>query len=332
MAQAGSIQSLSGVVTARTSTGQIRELHIGDIVYENELIETGDGSFITISLNDGNLIRLTPNSELLLDESVSTPIDVYDAIVHDVEALQNALLNDEDISELEEETAIGEHTAHDYDFDYHHGDESKGKVGSYLLDVEKDPEKQSIDLPSSNANRFRTDTSDNSVTTTVTETQNVTTVTLYAEASEVEGGLITYTARVDNVTDTDLTVNLSNGSTITIAAGATSGTVDVAAQSDDVYVDPSTESVSIAGTSGGNFESLVINPATVHTTVSDTINTTTLTLSATNSVTEGGNITYTATLTNPANGDVTINLSTDRFSKFPPEAEVIDTEAVFPPL
>jgi hypothetical protein len=52
MAQAGRIQTLSGPVTARTPQGQVRELHVGDIVYENELIETSNGAQITIVLNN----------------------------------------------------------------------------------------------------------------------------------------------------------------------------------------------------------------------------------------------------------------------------------------
>ncbi|WP_146011326.1 immunoglobulin-like domain-containing protein, partial [Pseudomonas sp. AD21] len=47
----------------------------------------------------------------------------------------------------------------------------------------------------------------------------------------------------------------------------------------------------------------------VSTTVTDTVDTTNLTLSATGSVAEGGSIVYTATLTNPAGTPVTVTLS-----------------------
>ncbi|MCB2170587.1 MAG: retention module-containing protein, partial [Deltaproteobacteria bacterium] len=138
MAQAGSIQTLSGPATARTPQGQVRELHVGDIVYENELIQTSNGAHITIILNNGDLIRLAQNAEVLLDASVGGPLDKYDAIVHDVEALQNALLNNEDIIE-EQDTAIGEtESAYYYDDPYYSGDASKGQVGSYLLGAEND--------------------------------------------------------------------------------------------------------------------------------------------------------------------------------------------------
>ena len=148
MAQAGSVQTIAGSVTARTSQGQVRQLFVGDIVYENELIQTSDGAQITIVLNDGDLIRLVQNSEVLLDASVGGPIDQYDAIVHDVEALQNALLNNEDIDEEDLETALGEtQSAYYYDDAIIEGDESRGEVGSYLLDAEDDTQESTFEPP-----------------------------------------------------------------------------------------------------------------------------------------------------------------------------------------
>ena len=73
-----------------------------------------------------------------------------------------------------------------------------------------------------------------------------------------------------------MTVTLSNGATINIAAGASSGTVSVAAPGEDVYVDAGSVSATISGASGGNFEALAINPAAATTSVTDTINTTTV--------------------------------------------------------
>jgi VCBS repeat-containing protein len=147
------------------------------------------------------------------------------------------------------------------------------------------------------------------VTTTVTDDADVTTVTLTATASVVEGGNITYTATLTNAAQTAVTVTLSTGQTITIAAGATTGTVSIAAPGDDVYIDASTVSRTISTATGGGFESLAINPAAANTNVTDDSDATTLTLSATASVVEGGNITYTATLTNAAQTAVTVTLS-----------------------
>ena len=147
------------------------------------------------------------------------------------------------------------------------------------------------------------------VTTTVTDDADITTVTLTATASVVEGNNITYTATLTNAAQTAVTVTLSTGQTITIAAGATSGTINIAAPGDDPYIDAGTVSRTISTATGGNFESLAINPAAASTNVTDDSDATTLTLTATPSVVEGANITYTATLTNAAQTAVTVTLS-----------------------
>ena len=146
-------------------------------------------------------------------------------------------------------------------------------------------------------------------TTQVTDTIDTTTVTLTAGPSVTEGGQITYTATLTNPAQTPVTVTLSNGSTITIGAGQTTGTVNVPTPANDVYNNGSTVTTTITGATGGNFENLVPNPTPAVTTITDSIDNTGLTLTATGSVVEGGQITYTATLTNPAQTPVTVTLS-----------------------
>ena len=139
-------------------------------------------------------------------------------------------------------------------------------------------------------------------TATITDDVDATTVTLTATPSVAEGGSILYTATLDHAAVTAMTVTLSNGATIAIAAGATSGSIPVAAPTDDVYIDAGSVSATIASTSGGGLEAVTINPAAATTTVADTIDTTTATLTATPSVAEGGSIIYTVSLTAPVTG------------------------------
>ena len=73
-----------------------------------------------------------------------------------------------------------------------------------------------------------------------------------------EGGTIVYTASLTSAAGTPVTVTLSNGAAITIAAGASTGTVSVAAPGDDVYVDAGSVSATISTATGGNFENLAI--------------------------------------------------------------------------
>ncbi|MDI2144459.1 retention module-containing protein, partial [Pseudomonas sp. ITA] len=145
--------------------------------------------------------------------------------------------------------------------------------------------------------------------TNIVDSVDTTNLTLTATGTVVEGGQITYTATLTNPAQTPVTVTLSNGSTITIEAGKTSGSVNVPTAPNDVYSNGGTVSTTITGATGGNFENLVPNTTPATTTVTDSIDTTNLSLSATGSVAEGGSIVYTATLTNPAGTPVTVTLS-----------------------
>ncbi|UVM16588.1 type I secretion C-terminal target domain-containing protein [Pseudomonas sp. B21-023] len=145
--------------------------------------------------------------------------------------------------------------------------------------------------------------------TEVTDTIDTTTATLTANPSVTEGGVITYTVTLTNPAQTPVTVTLSNGQTVTIEAGKSSGSVDFQTPANDVYNNGSTVSTTITEATGGNFEKLEPNPAPAETKINDSIDTTTATLTATPSVTEGGVITYTVTLTNPAQTPVTVTLS-----------------------
>ena len=137
MAQAGSIKEISGSVSARTSQGQVRELNVGDLVYENELIETSDGSRVTIELDNGKTIDLSENAQILIDESVIGVVDARDAVVSEAESMQAALEAGEDITDAEEEIALGEEDdGFDYALPYYAGDQTRGEVGSYLFGTE----------------------------------------------------------------------------------------------------------------------------------------------------------------------------------------------------
>jgi surface adhesion protein len=146
--------------------------------------------------------------------------------------------------------------------------------------------------------------------TQINDSIDPTTVSLAATPSITEGGVITYTASLTNPAQTPVTVTLSTGQTITIGAGQSSGSVDFQSPANDVYVNPSTVSVTIASASGGNYENLVPSTTPAVTQIGDSIDTTTVSLAATPSITEGGVITYTASLTNPAQTPVTVTLST----------------------
>ncbi|WP_371916868.1 immunoglobulin-like domain-containing protein, partial [Pseudomonas sp. B8(2017)] len=149
--------------------------------------------------------------------------------------------------------------------------------------------------------------------TTVTDnpaTPDVTTLTLTATDTVAEGGKITYTATLTNKAGTDLVIKLSNGETITIAAGSKEASITIDAPSDDVYVDAEDLSVTVTGTTGGDFEKLDVSSTAAVTKVTDTIDTTTVTLTATSTVAEGGVVTYTASVNHKVTGsDLVVKLA-----------------------
>jgi len=154
------------------------------------------------------------------------------------------------------------------------------------------------------------DTSSTAVTT-VTDTTDTTTLSLTATPEITEDDTaITYSATLDYPADAALTVTLDNGLEMTIAEGATSASVVSSVTADsDVYREvDSTITASITGTSTHNFENLVISGA-ASTTIVDSIDTTTVSLTATPQITEDDtSITYTAAVDNPVEGAMTVTL------------------------
>jgi CHAT domain-containing protein len=148
------------------------------------------------------------------------------------------------------------------------------------------------------------------VSTTVTDTIDTTNLTLSATGTVAEGGQITYTATLTNAAGSPVTVTLSNGSVITIDAGKTTGTVTVPAPADDVYKDAGTVQATISNATGGSFENLVTSNTPAVTSVTDTIDTTTVSITGSSSVTEGQTASYTVSLNHPAQTEVTLKSST----------------------
>ena len=111
--EAGTVKIVQGKVQALNAlTGEARELHAGDILYQGEKVvtEVADAK-VTISQPDGKKLTLSGNDTLTLDGSTTTSQKFGDeASVSDVSALQKALLNGSDLSNLEE-TAAGGDTA-----------------------------------------------------------------------------------------------------------------------------------------------------------------------------------------------------------------------------
>ncbi|MFV3290979.1 immunoglobulin-like domain-containing protein, partial [Pseudomonas sp. NY11955] len=126
-------------------------------------------------------------------------------------------------------------------------------------------------------------------------------VTITADQTSVaENVKPTFTVHINQALANDLVVTLSNNAQVTIKAGDTSVKYEHAAQGDDVYKDSGEISLGIKSAADiGNrpFENLQLGDA-AKVSVTDTTDEVIAKLTATPSVTEGGVITYTVTLTN----------------------------------
>ncbi|MCA3955771.1 VWA domain-containing protein [Vibrio vulnificus] len=150
-------------------------------------------------------------------------------------------------------------------------------------------------------------------TATIKDDSDTTTVILSSATNGqtvTEGGSIVYTASVSNpVTGSPLSVTLSNGVVITIPVGSSSANSEpVPVRGDDAYQQGNeTLSVSISGTSGGNYEA-VSTTGTISNTVVDDSDTTTLTLLG-SKANQGQEATISATLDHAPQTELQVTLS-----------------------
>ncbi|MDP4556148.1 type I secretion C-terminal target domain-containing protein [Halomonas meridiana] len=123
---------------------------------------------------------------------------------------------------------------------------------------------------------------DTSVTTTVTDNDTETTLTLNNVTVDEGAGTATLSGTLSSApTDEPLVIALDNGATLTFGIGETTATsTPFAVQGDDVYLDGETITVNASVQSGGDeFENLNVGD-TATVTVNDTIDTTTVTIKA----------------------------------------------------
>ncbi|MEW5715117.1 retention module-containing protein, partial [Pseudomonas sp. SB113] len=307
MSSVAVVKSIVGQVFAVSPEGIRRLLVEGDRLFAGEQIDTGPAGAVSLELADGRVLDLGRDSQW----SANAPDSVTDLSAATAQAapsvaeLQQAIAAGADPTQDLEATAAGQTAA---------GSDS-GSVGGghsfVVLEATAGVVDPTIGYPTTGLNAgaaggaTQTGADNNGV-----DPRNVT-ITLTATPTITEaGGVVVYTVFITQAPTSDLTVTLSNGLAVVIAAGQTSGVLNVTfAGNDTPYLDASSISATIAGTSGGGNLIITTDPTPAVTQVNDTIDTTTVTLTATASVDEGGKIVYTATVNNAAQTDVTITLS-----------------------
>ncbi|MBD8614212.1 retention module-containing protein [Pseudomonas putida] len=310
------VKSIVGQVFAVSPEGIRRVLIEGDRLFAGEQVVTGAAGAVTLALADGRTIDLGRDTQW----SANTPDSSTDLsaataqAAPSVEELQQAIAAGADPTQDLEATAAGP-GANDT------GGDGGGSHSFVLLSETAGEVDPTVGYPTEgpngaaaqntreiegDTNPINADTGDDGVVQR-TATLTVTATTAITEA----GGVITYTATVTQAPSADLTVNLSNGQSVLIPAGQTTGAVNVTVPDTNTpYIDPSQISVVVTGTTGGGDLVVTTDPTPAVTRIDDTIDVTTVTLIVGNNpVTEGTTITYTAVLTNPAQTPVTVTLS-----------------------
>jgi hypothetical protein len=164
------------------------------------------------------------------------------------------------------------------------------------------------------------------------------TVSISPNGDVLENSPAKFTLNLSMSVGADMLVTLSNGATVTIPAGSSSVVYTNGTQGDDVYIDPSSVSVSITSAvpAAAIMASITIDTDPAVVNVTDTIDPVIVRLSATSSTSEdGGSITYTARIekvsdnspVNAANA-VTVTLTGGQVIVIPAGAASADSDPV----
>ncbi|MFK3974682.1 retention module-containing protein, partial [Pseudomonas sp. NPDC087358] len=300
------VKSIVGQVVAVSPEGIRRVLIEGDRLLAGEQILTGPEGAVTLELADGRHLDIGRDTQWSADAPTSTT-DLAEATAQaapSVAELQQAIAAGADPTQDLEPTAAGD-TAPGA------GGDAGGGHSVVMLTETAGVVDPTIGYPTAPigttaATGILQNAADDALNTRTPSTLSLTGTSSITEA----GGVLVYTATLTVAAQSALSVTLSNGQIITIEAGQLSGSVNVPlADGNDVYINPSQISTTITGTSGGDGIAVTTDPQPATTQVTDTVDTTTVSLSSDTTATEGGQITYTATLTNAAQTAVSVTLS-----------------------
>ena len=287
----------SGTVFAIDAQGVSRQLKVGDELQKGETIRTVGDARVELLMEDGHLLAIAPAQSVRLDENVvqseQLPSAQDSAVTTPATAdtVIQALERGTDLNQALDATAAGLGA----------GGGGGGSTFVQLLRITEGTDPLAYNYSFNSAGQLSA--------TQPGATETTTTMQLSADAAVSEGGPgITYTATLGNPAITDMTITLSNGAVITIAAGATSGSAVVSVRPDDVYLDPQTLTTTVGTVQGGGFTTVTVNDANVITVVNDTITPVTVSLSASTGVLESGTAayTFTATLSAASHGVTTV--------------------------
>ncbi|MGG5292419.1 retention module-containing protein, partial [Pseudomonas shirazensis] len=150
--------------------------------------------------------------------------------------------------------------------------------------------------------------------TQIVDTIDTTTVSVTGQPAKEGDPSLTFEFQLSNPpqagSPTTLTVNVG-GTNYTVTVDATGkGTLVIPnTNGSDVYIDPSSVTATVTGVNGGNFEAVDLNGATTTVTVEDTIDTTTVAVTALPAKEGDTNLTFNFQLSNPPQAGSTTTLT-----------------------
>jgi len=182
-------------------------------------------------------------------------------------------------------------------------------------DVYTDPSQLTATVTGVNGGNFEAvDLTGATTTATVEDTVDTTTVAVSAEPAKEGDTNVTFNFQLSNPPQAGTTVTLTvnvGGTNYTVNVDSTGkGTLQVPnTNGDDVYTDPSTLTATVTAVNGGNFEAVDLTGATTTATVEDTIDTTTVAVSAEPAKEGDANVTFNFQLSNPPQAGTTVTLT-----------------------
>ncbi len=303
------VKSIVGQVIAISPEGIKRVLIEGDHLLAGERIETGASGAVSLELGDGRVLDVGRDSQWsAANPQISTQVGEGEQVAAtqapSAAELQQAIADGVDPTKAFEAPAAGVTQVTDVG----PGGEAGGGHSFVVLDATGATVAPTIGFDTAglgNGTGVATEQAD-------ATPLRASTLTLTATDSVAEtGGVVTYTATLTQAPVSPLTITLSNGQTIVIAAGQLTGSVNVTfADTNDVYIDAHTVSVTVTGTSGGQGLVLTTDTTPATTLVTDTIDPTQVTITAPNgTVTEGTSVTYTISVANAPQTNLVLTLS-----------------------
>ena len=320
MVTSGIVKSVSGTVTAIAEDGTERILQVGDMVLPDEQIVTGVAGTISVDFEDGRHMDMGRDSRLTLNDEelgIDLEANVEEGMAEalgDVAAMQAALENGGDFDPNNmEATAAGAGTS---------GNEGSTTVDVAFLGGEVTPDSgfDTIGIDRGVA----LDTIRPPLTTVVNFTVSDANGAVGVSATSIDEDVneVTFTVSLSTAGESDVTVATTFGDII-IPAGQVTGALDVPLDNSDVYVDPEVLTGEILSVTGGGFDVIEYGNKTVEVTITDTIDTTVVSLSSPDINEDGTNATVTVSLSNP--GETAVTVTTNLGSVVIPAGETSGT-------